>query len=173
MNSLPNFKQSQTVSLAKLMLIIFDPLQNHLIQSTTKNFSCYDRKVKYLGIDYGTKRVGIALSDEAGEFAFPKSIFNRQTALEEIALLCEQEKIDAVVIGESLATNESENEVVEKTKQFALQLQEKINLPVHFEQEMFSSVEAHRYQTKAGSRDDSAAAIILQRYLDKLDKKKE
>lgn len=129
--------------------------------------------MKYLGIDFGTKRVGVALSDEAGEFAFPKSIFDRHTALEEIALLCEQEKIAGIVIGESLATNEQENEVIEKTKQFALQIQQKINLPVHFEQEMFSSVEAHRYQTKAGGRDDSAAAIILQRYLDKLDKKKE
>jgi putative Holliday junction resolvase len=123
--------------------------------------------MRYIGIDYGTKRVGIAISDEAGEFAFPKGIVDTDTALEMIAHMCVDEKIDAVVIGESLATNEVDNALLSKTQTFKAKLATTTGLPIFFEREGFSTVEAHRYQIDAGKRDDSAAAIILQRFLDK------
>lgn len=123
--------------------------------------------MKYLGIDYGTKRVGVAISDDAGEFAFPKAIYDTGTALDAIAALCTLEHIDALVIGESLATNGEPNEVAAGINAFKAKLVVATTLPVYSEREMFSSVEAHRYQTDAGKRDDSAAAIILQRFLDK------
>jgi putative Holliday junction resolvase len=123
--------------------------------------------MKYLGIDYGTKRIGVAISDENGEYAFPKTILDRHQALQEIVLLCTQESIGAIVIGYSVASNGIENEVTQKAAQFKEKVAEATHLPVHFEREDYSSVEAHRYQIKAGNRDDSAAAIILQRYLDK------
>ena len=124
--------------------------------------------MKYLGIDYGTKRVGIALSDDDGSFAFPKTVFDTIMAIQEIALLCQSEQVVAIVLGESVATNEVHNMVAVKTAAFKKKLEKVLSIPIYFEREDFSSVEAHRYQTKKGSRDDSAAAIILQRYLDKL-----
>lgn len=123
--------------------------------------------MKYLGIDYGTKRVGVAVSDDASEFAFPKAVLEISTAYDEIITLINDEKISAVVIGESLATNGKENELSSHINKFKARLVLETGLPVFFEREGFSTFEAHRYQTKKGHRDDSAAAVILQRFLDK------
>jgi putative Holliday junction resolvase len=122
--------------------------------------------MKYIGIDYGTKKIGIAISDDGGEFAFPKTIVSVQDAISEITTLCQKEKIEAIVIGRSVASNGEDNDIVPATERFKEKLAAAIQLPIFFQQESFSSVEAHRYQTTAGSRDDSAAAIILQRFLD-------
>lgn len=124
--------------------------------------------MKYLGIDYGTKRIGIAISDDNGEFAFPKSIIPSDAeAIQTIINLIEEESISVIVIGESLASNEQANPVLSATLRFKEKLASLTTLPIELEREGFSTFEAHRYQTKKGSRDDSAAAIILQRYLDK------
>jgi len=124
--------------------------------------------MKYLGIDYGTKRIGIAVSDENGEFAFPKIILESDKyTLEKIAQLVTEENVGGVVIGESLASNGAPNALVQETIRFKEKLEVIVAVPVFLEREGFSTVEAHRYQTKKGSRDDSAAAIILQRFLDK------
>ncbi len=123
--------------------------------------------MKYLGIDYGTKRVGLATSDEDGSFAFPKEIIPTEGAIDRIIILMQIEDIGVIVIGESLASNGEQNDVVSETRSFAKKLESKISVPIFFVREDFSSVEAHRYQTKKGSRDDSAAAVILQRFLDK------
>lgn len=123
--------------------------------------------MKYIGIDYGTKRTGIAISDDGNTFAFPRGIVPTDVLLEYIVAIVPVEKITGIVIGESLASNGQENSLVDRAKSFAKKLEEKTNLPIFFEREDFSSVEAHRYQTKKGGRDDSAAAVILQRFLDK------
>ena len=123
--------------------------------------------MKYLGIDYGTKRVGVAISDDEGSFAFPKAIVETAGALDTIAAICTQEGVGAIVIGESLASNGAPNTLIDATQAFKAKLAMHTELPVFFVREDFSTVEAHRYQTKAGNRDDSAAAIILQRFLDK------
>ena len=123
--------------------------------------------MKYLGIDYGTKRVGIAISDDEGSFAFPKAIFEAKDAVTEIATLCKGEQVNAIVIGESVATNGEPNELTAAVNAFKAKLAVTTGLLIFFEREGFSTVEAHRYQIGAGKRDDSAAAIILQRFLDK------
>ncbi len=123
--------------------------------------------MKYLGIDYGTKRVGIAISDENGSFAFPREIVGSSDIFEYLAILIKKENIAGIVIGESLASNGAENDLVANSKSFAKKLETKMSIPIFFEREDFSTVEAHRYQTKKGNRDDSAAAVILQRFLDK------
>lgn len=123
--------------------------------------------MKYLGIDYGTKRVGIAVSDDGGSFAFPKVVIENAQALETVTTLCKDEGISAIVIGESVASNGETNDLMKAVNTFKEKLAVATNLPIFFEREDYSSVEAHRYQTAAGNRDDSAAAIILQRFLDK------
>jgi putative holliday junction resolvase len=123
--------------------------------------------MKYLGIDFGTKRIGIALSDEGGEFAFPKEIIpNTPNALGYIKKLTEEEGIKDVVLGYSVASNDIRNEISGEIERFK-NILEKAELTIHYEREGFSSVEAYRYQQTKGPVDDSAAAIILQRFLDK------
>lgn len=123
--------------------------------------------MRYLGIDYGTKKVGLALSDEGGQFAFPHSILkNDRELFNEIQKICDQEKVEAIVVGYSLTQQGEENDVVDATNTFTEKLGMLLSLPIHKQNELFSSVEAHRYQIKKGDRDDSAAAIILQRFLD-------
>lgn len=124
--------------------------------------------MKYLGIDYGTKRIGIAISDESGEFAFPKMIVGVADVLQTISDLVAQEHIEGIVVGKSVASNGQNNEITSKVEEFKEKLKMATRLPVYSQDEGFSSMEAHRYQTVAGSRDDSAAAIILQRFLDRI-----
>ncbi len=123
--------------------------------------------MKYLGVDYGTKKTGIAISDEEGSFAFPKDIVATENLFEYLDVIFKQEDIEAIVIGQSLATNGEENELAQKVQNIGKKIEEKTGKNIFFIREDFSSVEAHRYQTKKGNRDDSAAAIILQRFLDK------
>lgn len=123
--------------------------------------------MKYVGIDYGTKKVGIALSDESLSFAFPKEIVPTEIIIEYILALSQGEPLAGVVIGESVSNSGVDNSIADAAKLFAQKLETKLNIPIMFEREGYSSVEAHRYQTKKGDRDDSAAAIILQRFLDK------
>lgn len=125
------------------------------------------RIMKYIGIDYGSKRIGVAISDDEGSFAFPKAIVTPDQAVVDITAICQEEGIGAIVIGESRASNDALNEIVTAVNAFKAKLALATGLPIFFEREGFSTMEAHRYQTEAGSRDDSAAAIILQRFLDK------
>ena len=123
--------------------------------------------MKYVGIDYGTKKVGIALSSDDGSFAFPREIVPTDDLLEYLQALIKEEEIQGFVIGQSLASNGQGNDIAERVQALGKKIEEKTTKPVFFVREDFSSVEAHRYQTKKGDRDDSAAAIILQRFLDK------
>ncbi|MBX4216120.1 Holliday junction resolvase RuvX [Candidatus Parcubacteria bacterium] len=127
--------------------------------------------MRYLGIDYGSKKAGIALSDESGTLAFPKAIMkNTPRLVTELCAIAAKEGIGAMVIGASYDSSGRENEVMADVRRFAEALDEASGLPVYFENEAFSSVEARRLQAHT-EVDDSAAALILQRYLDKKNKK--
>ena len=127
----------------------------------------YAIKMKCLGIDYGTKRIGLAISDEEGKIAFPRAILeNKEGFIERIVEFIEKEKIERIVIGESVNTKGEDNKIMEEVDALSLVLKNKTGIFVAEEKEFFTSVEARRFQD-GGSVDDSAAAIMLQRYLDK------
>ncbi|MBP9765651.1 MAG: Holliday junction resolvase RuvX [Candidatus Pacebacteria bacterium] len=125
--------------------------------------------MKYIGIDYGSKKIGLATSDEGGSFAFPFLIFSnisKEDSVEKILKIIEDKKIERIVIGESLNLKGEENKILKEAKIFANQLKEKSGLDIFFEKEWLSTIEARRFQDRKNA-DDSAAAIILQRFLDK------
>jgi len=144
--------------------------------------------MKYLGIDYGTKHIGIALSDENGTIAFPYGIIERSKRSGiEIGTLAAKESVAEVVIGESLDMFGRPNKIMNDIAHFAMELGEETGLSVRFEKEFLTSHHAtpqkgksamHARQTKkmqGGGRepvDASAAALILQRFLDKVNAKK-
>lgn len=135
-----------------------------------------------MGIDYGSKRVGIALSDDGGMLAFPKrNLTNDRTLFDEIKKTCKTEEVDAIVLGESLDFAGEPNKIMEKIVNFKQKLETELNLPVYLQKEFMTSVEARRPkdgknifsarklpQEKPKEVDASAAALILQRYLDKI-----
>jgi len=123
---------------------------------------------KFLGIDYGTKRVGIALSDDKGTMAFPKTVLeNTPHLLEEIGALCAAEGVAEIVVGESLNYAQEPNPLMEHIAPFKQRLEETLKIPVRLEPEFLTSAEAKHVQGETASLDASAAAIILQSYLDK------
>ncbi len=125
--------------------------------------------MRYLGIDYGAKKIGLAVSDEGGSLAFPFLIFtnsSKENSVEKIFKIIEEKNIEKIVIGESLNLKGEENKILKEAKSFSEKLKEKTNLEVYFEKEWLSTIEARRFQDRHDA-DDSAAAIILQRFLDK------
>lgn len=126
--------------------------------------------MKYLGIDYGTKRVGLAVSDDEGRLAFPLLVLeNRgiQNLADDIARVCRAEKIDGVVLGNSLTYALEDNPIMDHVRRLEQFLKERIDLPIYYENEILSSREAEHIQGKNDMHDASAAAIILGSFLDR------
>ena len=75
--------------------------------------------MKYLGIDYGSKRVGLSLSDEEGNIAFPyKIIINNFELIDNIHNICGQEEVSVIVLGESHNLFGKPNKIMESIKKF-------------------------------------------------------
>ncbi len=122
---------------------------------------------KYLGIDFGEKRVGIALSDEDEKFAFPSAVLvNNKELLKNIVDLCMKNAVEVEVMGESRNYQGQINDIMWKIQGFKKQL-ETIGFKVFFEPEFMTSVQASQITGENKMLDASAAAIILQSYLDK------
>ncbi len=153
------------------------------------NFYASILYMRFLGIDYGTKRIGVAISDENGSLAFPKEIvLNDVSTFKKIGEIIKKEKIGEIVVGESVDFSGKLNVLSGRIEVFILELKEKFKLPVHKQKEFLTSVEARKMgsskkdfnqaqshskvkQIKSGRVDASAAALILQRYLDKINNK--
>ena len=124
--------------------------------------------MKYLGIDYGAKRVGLAVSDEAGTIAFPRAtVSNDEKVFSQLSKLVADEKIGVIVVGDTRSHSAKDNPVTSEAEAFVAALQGAIAVPVERIWEMWSSIEASRYAPEGKGHDDaSAAAVILQRFLD-------
>jgi putative Holliday junction resolvase len=126
--------------------------------------------VRYLGIDFGEKRVGIAVSDEDGKIAFPVSVLpNNENLMKGIVDLCMKNAVEMVVMGESRDFQGQINTIMWKIQGFKKQL-ETIGFKVVFEPEFMTSVQASQITGENKMLDASAAAIILQAYLNRGDK---
>ena len=130
--------------------------------------------MRFLGIDYGTKRIGVAISDENHSLAFPKEIIqNDSNTFNKIGDIIKRESVGKFVVGESVDFSGKLNVLSGRIEFFISELKRRFKLPVYKQKEFLTSVEARRYQVKPGHVDASAAALILQRYLDRSDKREE
>lgn len=140
--------------------------------------------MRYLGIDYGSKRVGLALSDEEGMMAFPyKIVSNNMELLDTIHNICGTEEVSAIVLGESHDLSGEPNKIMRSIEEFKNKLNLEVGLPIYFQKEFMTTVfargnegksvnDAHKSKKEKSEKiDDSAAALILQRYLDKKNNK--
>ncbi len=123
--------------------------------------------MKLLGIDYGTKRIGLAVSDDSAKLAFPYSVIKNTENYKTVILsILKKENIKEIVIGESKDFEMKDNPIMKDVNDLKETL-ETNNFKVFLEPEYFSTVEASRIKEKDEMIDARAAAIILQSYLDK------
>ena len=123
--------------------------------------------VKYLGVDYGEKRIGLALADSETKIATPFKVVN---SLEEIIKIVDDEEIDTLIVGKPYQISNSQFPISTQFTNFIDNLKSKIKIPIELIDERLSSKAVDQLsgskKTKA-SRDAIAAMIILQSYLDR------
>lgn len=124
--------------------------------------------MKYLGIDFGGKRIGLAVSDEENAFAFPLSVVqNNSGVLEEIIAVVTKEEVEKVIIGDSKNLDMKNNPIMKDVERFIKGWKEKTQIPIELYTEMFTSQAAARFAPKDDLHDARAAALILQGYIDR------
>jgi putative Holliday junction resolvase len=122
--------------------------------------------MRKMGIDYGSKNVGIALTDEGGQMAFPHGVLpNDKDLQEKIENLIEQKDVTEIVIGHSLGRDGKPNAIHTQVESLMTNLTLSLGMPIHLQPEQYTTQEAVRLQGKNSQVDASAATIILNSYL--------
>lgn len=134
-------------------------------------------RTRLLGVDYGSVRIGLAVSDAERRLASPLAVYERrgqERDAEYFRALAEAEEIGALVVGLPLHCDGREGTKAAESRAFGAWLAEATGLPLRFWDERFSTVEAESALWQAGlthkkrkaRRDRVAAQILLQEYLD-------
>ena len=117
----------------------------------------------YIGIDVGSKKSGIAISDESHTIANPHSVIETNNLIEKVKEMFAYKTYKGVVLGLSQDLKGNDNPIMKKILSIKKELEGK-GINTHLHSEIYSTQEAKRI---GAGRDDEAAAIILQSFLDK------
>jgi putative Holliday junction resolvase len=132
---------------------------------------------RFLGLDVGSKRIGVAVSDELGLTAQPVLTLerrrNQREDLRSLARLCRRFEVVGIVVGNPLHLSGEMSPQAAKNRAFAAELGELTGLPIHLWDERLTTAEAHRRLYEAGHArqahrrvvDQVAASMILQEFL--------
>jgi putative Holliday junction resolvase len=124
--------------------------------------------MRFIGIDYGKKRIGIAISDESGNFAFAHSVVeNNKNAIKKIKKICEENNVAEIILGQSFDFKGLPNPIMKKIDKFKSLIEKETKLPVVYESETLTTKQAERIIGRTKKTDASAAALILNSYLEK------
>jgi putative holliday junction resolvase len=132
---------------------------------------------RFLAIDYGVKRIGLALCDPLFTFAYPfKTILNAQNLWKELNEVISEQAVSKIIMGLPMKENGEDTKISAEVLKFKTQLENKFKIEVILRDERYTSSIAQEFITKnvkkkskrqeKGLVDRSAAAIILQDYLD-------
>ena len=141
--------------------------------------------MRILGLDFGSKTVGVAVSDAICLTACALEIIRRDSpnkirkTLVRIEQLIDEYKVEKIVLGYPVMLDGSEGERVEKTKEFAIKLEKRTGIPVIFQDERLTTVEACEIMDLAGIKkedrykyvDSIAAQVILEDYMNSMKNK--
>ncbi len=137
-----------------------------------------DRPPRYLALDIGSKRIGVAVSDELGLTAQPVLTLERKRNpredLRSLARLARRYGVAGIVVGNPLHLSGEQSPRAARTQAFAAELAELTGLPIHLWDERLTTQEAHRILYEAGHVrqehrrvvDQVAAVLILQSFLE-------
>ena len=137
--------------------------------------------MRVLGLDYGSKTVGVAVTDSLGLTAQPlETIFRKEEdklrrTLARLQELCREYEAERIVVGLPLNMDDSEGERAKKAREFGEKLKARTGLPLEFEDERLTTLEAEEIlreaKIPAGERkkylDKMAASLILRSWLEK------
>jgi putative pre-16S rRNA nuclease len=134
--------------------------------------------MRILGLDYGTVRIGVAISDPSKIIAQPKGFIKadkKKQCIADIEKICREFSVEKIVIGLPLHMSGEEGESAIAARELGVAIQEKIEIPIHFIDERLSTISAEKILIEANIKgkkkkekvDSVAAAIILQNYLDR------
>jgi putative Holliday junction resolvase len=124
--------------------------------------------VKFLAVDFGERRIGLATSDASGTIATPRATIRRRSdaqAIEAIAAFVRDEEVDAVVGGLPCHADGQENEIAPRARSFFRKLQERLGLPFELLNEHLTTRAAGERYPRGVERDAAAAAVLLEDYL--------
>lgn len=128
--------------------------------------------MKYLAIDYGEKRTGIAVSDSGGSMAFARTTIHKITRdgfWKDLLAVMEKEGAEALVIGMPKIADGRETEIVRRIRNFTASLRRRSDLPLYLMEETLSSFEAElklrETKKNRSGLDGAAAAGILESFL--------
>lgn len=132
---------------------------------------------RLVGIDVGTKRIGIAQTDLLKTIASPVGTFSHEEVIPAIKNIASLAKIEAFIVGWPLTTKGEEGKATNRVNEFIYRLKKQFpNVPIHKVDERYTSVEAKNVMVQAGISkkrrqqkervDRIAAALILQRYME-------
>ncbi len=135
--------------------------------------------MRILGLDYGSKTVGVAMTDALGMTVQPYKTIQRdresklRQTLSEIAEIVEQYQIEKIVMGLPLNMDDTEGDRVAKTRDFAEKLKLRVAVPIEFTDERLTTMEAEEILDQSGIPrseqkkviDQVAAQLILEQYL--------
>jgi len=133
--------------------------------------------VRYLAIDHGEKRTGLAISDASETLVSPHVVIettSQKELLRRIVEVLEAEKIDAIVVGLPINMDDTEGPRAKKVRQFVTALQQRTDKPIHLHDERLSSFEAEYLvgdleltrKKKKKRLDAIAAAAILRSFFE-------
>ena len=139
--------------------------------------------MRIMGLDFGSKTVGVAVSDPLGLTASGIEIIRRDSpnklrkTLARIEQLVDEYKIEKIVLGYPVMLDGSEGERVERTKEFAAMLERRTGMNIIFQDERLTTVEAYEIMDMAGIKkvdrykyvDQIAAKIILEDYMNQME----
>lgn len=131
--------------------------------------------LRVLAIDYGRKRIGLALSDAMGITAHPLAILsrtNRRNDLRRLRELCREHSVGRIIVGHPIELSGESGEMADEASRFATRLAKEVGVPTELLDERLTSwdakhslPEARSARRKGAPVDDLAAAILLREYL--------
>lgn len=147
-----------------------------MVSSHPSTHSSAAKSVRILAIDYGRRRIGLAVSDELGITAVPVATLERKNRQEDIRCLREivrKYKIAFIIVGSPLHLAGHAGEMAQEASRFASRIKKELGLPVELRDERLTSWEAGQTLKENSGRkskkthlDSVAAAILLRDFLD-------
>lgn len=128
---------------------------------------------KYLGLDYGDKRIGLAITNEEKDFVFPRGYLDNHEVLSQLGDLIKEESIEKIIIGIPYGLKKNETVQTKKVREFIEKMKARFTLEIIEEDERFSTQAAAKILLPIKSKkrkkkiDQSSAILILQDYLAK------